>query len=360
MKKLFALFIVVAILTLTATTVAAADEKKDTFDTYVNLEYGYSYDSYVSAEGRTINMYVKNTNAVSAGNVSCQSVAALASVNGEAATQKIEATKSLLCNMGMDEEVVDSLTREELNDYADAESITTIIEYTKTDAEGNTVIIDERTANAETQAIGNDQIIIGGPDIESDIYNNGYEDSYMRLVLTVIKLEGSLYSYTANAKWLKGPHFLAIDSFGICAGYSTPIASTYSGWYSYYRVIDAPGYEDKTIKMDFEEDDFRTAIGNGVGGMCVIFDFPSGSSESAGVHYSDYMLHISCQMTMAFPKQDTTFNVSATYVHHTVIFSFLPSISISLDGLSIGMGLEKTTDVRTVTLKNSITYIYTP
>lgn len=336
MKKLFALFIVVAILTLTATTVAAADEKTDTFDTYINLEYGYSYDSYVSAEGRTVNMYVKNTNAVSAGNVSCQAVAPLASVNGDTATQKIEATKSLLCNMGMDNEVVDSLTREELNDYADAESITTIIEYTKTDAEGNTVIIDERTANAEIQAIDHDQIIIGGDgggegDEDCSAYLQDYEDTYMRLSLTITDYGTETYSYTTAATWLTYPQIVGTDSLGICAAYNTPIVSSYSGWYS-YRVS---ANNEEPIRKYFTSADFGTAINSSVGGAGVVFNLHDGP-------FSYFRICFSCKMSITHPTLETIFNVGTTYVHTEKVFSFTPSLSI--DSYSIGIS---TTEVET-------------
>ena len=247
-------------------------------------------------------------------------------------------TKALLLAMGWDQEMVDSLSPEDLQDYASCKQITTTVSYIKENAQGDMENISEHEA-------------ISGAAAQNERPNEYSEvtyTSYMRLTHTVTYYGNAYYRFSADAIWLTMPVWRLQDSIGSCAPTLAIDNSTRSGYVKYDVICTDNG----TVVMDETVTTGMTSIQNAINGdwygSAGVFDMPADIISSYVLTlYSNLRAHYEFKAYLRYPEFETNFNSVATYCHRQILPVISPSISIDFNGdaaASIGLSFESSND----------------
>lgn len=157
----------------------------------------------------------------------------------------VNEARAMLIAMGMDEEEVNAIPNETLQEFAMSEEVTVITSYSKhSESSNQTVGMPERVALAEAASLSGQQEAYIIANSQNSISPKGekpnestvpgvFEDSYMKITHSAIKLSGGTYKFTTNATWLTMPFFRGYDSIGSCAMNGTVTPNTSSGKYWY-------------------------------------------------------------------------------------------------------------------------------
>ena len=323
------MMVLVMILTFPASSFAA--EATDVLDAEVktNREYAFTYTEYTNTDNSIIRTYRKQENTA---------VSALARgvSNDAASAASAEAkTKAVLASLGMSPAFINALPEEDLEEYANSPQITSMVSYTKTDADGNVVNVPEEEALAVTSA--NPDPSWDNMDEPGGGYPSYYSiesDEYMRLTFIVSEMGDGRYKYSVDAVWLAMPFWRFKDSIGIAVQNSSVSYGTYSGWYQYTTVVSHPtGTYSYTTKDDFRDDDYAQPGNNVWDGGAATFWLPADQHETnSSVIHSGFMVHFECEATVTNPDSITVFNATATYDHSLV----MPDLDVGIDIAAVG------------------------
>lgn len=323
-----------------------------------NRQHGYCYYQNEDEHGRIIREYRNNKKG-----------------------QSREYTCSVLTELGMGEGFIDKLSDEKIDMYANAESITSITTYTRTDTSGNVEIVSEDVAlegAASTWVLDPPAV----EDFEGDFsypdptYTGSLNNTYIKITFVVTYKGDALYHFSVDAEWLTPPEDgkRFCEAIGICASYITILPETCIGWYSYLR--DHPlMYEDNEDKYfnyvitlggdnngDGQPDDIRTLVNGNWNGSAAIFSFPNddcaiGFSDTRVKNYTDFKAHYEFEGVISQPEQTTNFSAIAAYDHCTQKVTVAPTLEFSD---SFSGALAFTTEVQHTTyvvqLPSKITY----
>ena len=342
MKKILSVIIIITVI-LSSVMISAFAYEDTSADIYMNREYGYQYESFTTDDGRIVSSYTKSNNSSTSTYGLC----------GRSASST-EYTKSVLSDLGVEEDTIELMSDERLNEYAGAESITVVVSYTKTDENGNVTVVDESTAReaASTYAMVLPDILEGNP-----AYVNTYEDTYMKLSLIVTERGDGYFHHSVDAQWLTMPTVRAYDDLlGISVMESAIQNNTRSGWRRYNLAEESNSSTYTTHTEEFDDDSFvNVSTGNWVG-SAVKFQIHQDESDKT---YTDYQIHYEFETRVIHYTLATAFNVKVTYEHPTFTLKANPSVNISSLGVvSFDLGLEifSSTEIRTVELPTLIDY----
>ena len=253
-------------------------------------------------------------------------------------TDTADRTKALLLAMGWDQEMVDSLSPDDLQDYASCEQITTTVSYVKENAQGDITYISEQEAISGSTALSE------RPEEVSDVTYT----SYMRLTHTVTHYGEAYYRFATDAYWMTMPLNRLKDAIGSCAPTLAIDSSSRYGYYTcnreYYDFLLGDSFED-TITGTLTP---VTGTPNGDWyGSAATFSLPRDvvADPSYGEYitalYSDLRVHYEYKAYLRYSDQETNFNSVGTYSHAKIAPAFSPSISIDLGGgVSASIGLS--------------------
>lgn len=298
----------------------------------VNTDYGFSYSEFTDENYRTVRSYKKQDSLKSF------DVSQISTLSTQSAATTDE-TKAILNSLGMSEDFIDELSGEDLQDYANSEEITSIVSYTKTDVDGNTVNISEDEAFSVTGVTLPphvlDDDVVGSTTNPTTIV----EDSYMRLVFIVAYKGDGVYKYSADAEWLTTPTWRSRDCFGIAVQNSSIYMSTASAWFS-YNCIEVNYYNgtrtntSKQISFSNSNNDFEAPSADAWGGTAITFYLPSNVvTDYNSFTYCDFKVHLEFESEVSYPTIASTFNATASYDHSLV--TVLPSANVDITGSDV-------------------------
>ncbi len=239
--------------------------------------------------------------------------------------------KQVLLSLGMSQAAVDGLSEERLADYENALEIQSVVEYTKTDEDGNVTYLSEVDALNEVAAV--------------EASRGAISDTYMRISHTAANRGNANYTFTTDATWLTMPEFRGTDSVGSCAMNCTVTPGTQSGSYSYlHRIYNTAGsfVRQETLSGNFSA--IHDASNGNFFGSGATFSLPADrylSSQGIPLDlYSQYNASFTYNGHVNLPNQESYFNSTGTYCHARVTLSFSPSLSISTSGNSGSIGIS--------------------
>lgn len=322
-----------------------------------NKTYGYTYRETIADDGKIVRTY-----------------------QSDQETHSEEYTKSVLKDLGMNENFISMLSEESLDEYANAESITCITTYTRTDADGNTQIVRQKEAENALSTYSDkiDQTPGGleeGPAGKG--WLNGYTDSYMEISLMIVYIGDGVYYFSVDATWLTEPLWRGWDSIGICASSITIDNETRSGWFKYDTVYKYSSIVDLSTTttpqlVNFTSDEehrgktgyISTCNSDGWNGSGALIELPidiyyEGETYSQSISHTNFRAHFEFYGEMQYPSLETNFNVIASYDHATVALGISPSLEIGVSGgsFAIGLSIYGITDRRVAETSEPIHYV---
>ncbi len=355
-KICFALAVLI-IMTLNMVSPAFALSHSDRSSKEHHNSQKISFSEHLCDDGRTIRKYEKHGTQVSH-----------------------KETKELLKDLGMRDHFIGNLSQESLTMYAQAESITSIVTYTRTDETGNVEVIDQQTAldAATTYSVGDNLINqeIGGLDgAGGNVVFGDFEDSYMEMCLMIVYMGDGLYHFSVDAIWLTTPFFRGWDSIGISATHINVENATRSGWFKYESVNTRTYFgtsetTETTNVITFSSDEnnrgksgYISNCSNGTwNGSGAIFSLPIdmnyiGEFSSEQTRHRNFSAHFEFDGTVDLPLQVINFSAVASYDHATLNLSIAPSVSIGASGIeAVVLDILGEHDTRVAELDHSIRY----
>lgn len=280
-------------------------------------------------------------------------------------TPNIHETKAMLLAMGMDEDEVAAIPNETLQDFATSEEITIVTSYSKhSESSDQTTGLPEQTALAEAAVLSQEQEAYTVEHSQNCIDplgekpNNSsvpgiFEDSYMKITHSAIKLSGDRggYKFTTNATWLTMPYFRGYDSIGSCAMNGTVTPNTSSGKYWYTTKTYNSGHVTSVNSGDITITDKYNEVNGNWYGSAGVFNLPDdpGGAPGFSVMHTDLKAYYEYKGHVSHPSTESYFNTIGTYSHATLRFGGSPSVSIDTSGnvsASIGLDITPSADVR--------------
>ena len=134
MKKRIASVLVLTIVVLCLIHINSSAANMPTKKVYINAEFGYSYTEVRAKNGCVTSTYVKPADYNRSTDVS-------SFVINNNYSDDFEATKDLLKNLGMDEDYISDMTSEELQKYANSNSIISTTAYVEIGEDGESTIV---------------------------------------------------------------------------------------------------------------------------------------------------------------------------------------------------------------------------
>ncbi len=352
MKRLLALVLTAALLTPMPISVYATNDESSTV--VFNDEFNFQLVETVDENNRIIRTYEKNEQP------QARSTYGLRANGNE--TDNYERTKALLSDLGMSDAFISELSNEQLEAYAESESMTGIVSYTKSDMEGNVTYVSEEEANVYTLPNLNvEQEIKDDGDGGSNVYTDEAVDSYMRLYYMVIYKGDALYKHIVTAEWLTMPVCCSYDSLGVCStGLTVELGSRY-GWRSYdHTTKTIISSETEKVKTYFSSSDFQQPSNGDWYGAGVVFDIPKPIPADGFTEYiTNYKVYFEYESKVRYPQLETYIETNACYEHSKIEVVISPSLEINSEeiGVSIGISGEWSTEKRTAYFDESIHYI---
>ncbi len=265
-------------------------------------------------------------------------------------------TKALLLSLGADQTLIDNLTKEDLDEYSTSYQLVGVTTYTKTDADGNTVNLDEDVALRESSLVrANQEQTRSSGDTSVTT-----EDSYMRIYYLISYKGGGEYWFSSNARWLTMPNMRFTDSLGSCAQNCTVVNNTRSGYYTYDEKATAYGsVTNKTHREDITT--FKNAVNGSWYGSIGIFSLPKDIINStSSFRYSNFFAHYEYRGHVNYPNEAMYFCTTSSYTHATIGVSVVPSAVIQFPKpkatAAIGIDVKGSVDIRTAEPETDIYY----
>ena len=264
-------------------------------------------------------------------------------------TENMEKTKAMLAAVGMQKENIDRLDDGTLQSFAVSREITVMTSYSKVDSSGNVTYLPEEQAVAESAELNSAQdaikykYAVEGAATLSTTEKKYFQDSYMRVDLTVSYQGNAQYLYAVDSEWLTMPTFRGTDSLGACAMNNTVSPDTQYGYYIYditYINAGVKKYDEKAVYIN---SNYGNAVnGNWYGSACY-FNLPNDTfGLSSSTLYSNFRVHFQYRSHYTSPNTGGWFNAVGNYTHARIAVS--PSISVGIDAkagtLSVAIGLE--------------------
>lgn len=351
MKKLLCILLsIILTITLYSNTFALHDSSQ--INTHINSEYGYEYKCFVDEFGKTISIYTNNS---AWETVPANSLAETVDDYGR--------EKAILHDLGMDDNIIDSLSTQQMERVRACNSVSGVCAYIKTDIDGVNTIVDEETAISNA-AIINNSADTGISPLDSG--TNSFTDSYMRIVFYVYDMGDGTFYYCTSASWLTPPAFRGKDSLGACAMDNAIFLDSCYGYFNYSCLHLLPDGTLQNENYSIPYSGYNSSIVNNGNwnGAAIILDLPSNRELAGGGYretwsYSNFIAYFEFKGVISTPQLERYFNASATYCHTTVGISFTPSISITTGdfGASIGIDFFLLKEDRRVDLPQPIHYI---
>lgn len=344
-RKILLFSLLLAIL-LNMVTPAFASSHNSISPEVCNDAYNFSYHEERCADGKIIRKY-----------------------NRREVNMSQEQTKTLLKDLGMNKSFIDELSPESLSKCTQAESIISVITYTRTNIDGNIEVVDQQTAMDAVAAysIGNDKIEQENGYLDGGNVTHGdFKDSYMEICFMIFYMGDALYHFTVDATWLTEPFFRGWDSIGMSATHISIHNSTRSGWLRYdkyfqYTSLSSSDISEDTITIPFSDSIQNRTNGNWYGSGAT-FNLPddnyfSDSSLTQILSYSNFKAHYEFDATIDTPTLTVVFNATASYDHSLISIDSSPSLTIGVSGVdAIILDVKSDTDSRIVELDSPITY----
>ncbi|MDO4295865.1 MAG: hypothetical protein Q4D90_06875 [bacterium] len=265
-------------------------------------------------------------------------------------------TKELLVALGMDKEEVDNLSSDVLNEFANSSYISVSTAYTKTDANNQTIYVDEATALAESKRIESERMNNFKQGI-SPLVTDEFEDTYMKIVHTATPVGGGTYRFITNATWLTMPFFRGSDSVGSCAMNFTVTNATRNGNYSYDMNTIELG-QISTTKQSRTITDVKNAVnGNWYGSAGIVYLPNDVYEDTSSVMYTNYKAHYEYLGKINYPQLESNFNSVGSYDHATFAVGASPSLTIDTSGVSASIGLNVVGVTDTRSAEVSVHYV---
>lgn len=258
---------------------------------------------------------------------------------GTLRSNSLAQTKELLVALGMDKEAVDNLSSDVLNEFANSSYISVSTAYTKTDANNQTIYVDEATALAESKRIESERMNNFKQGI-APLVTDEFEDTYMKIVHTATPVGGGTYRFITDATWLTMPFFRGNDSVGSCAMNVTVTNTTRNGNYSYDKNTIVLG-QISTTKQSGNIADVKNAVNGNWYGSAGIISLPNDIyGDTSSVVYTNYKAHYEYAGKVNYPQLESNFNSVGSYDHATFAVGASPSLTIDTSGVSASIGLD--------------------
>lgn len=341
-KTLSIIFSLAMILSLIPTSLAADLTGNDTVKTVEEAGYSFRISEKTDEYGR-ITRYIKSEDYESR-----QTYPEF--------TEKMEKTKAMLAAVGMQKENIDRLDDETLQSFAASREITVVTSYSKVDSSGNVTYLSEKQAMAESAELNSVQdairykYAVEGAATYSTIEKKYFQDSYMRVDLTVSYQGNGQYLYAVDSKWLTMPTFRGIDSLGVCGQQNSIDTGTQYGYCIYDITYINAGIKKYDEKVTYINNDYANAIKGDWYGSACYFNLPNNTyGLSASTLYSNHRVHFQYRAYRLYPESRSNFNVVGDYAHTKISASLSPSIGIDSSGVfSVAIGITpiKDRDIR--------------
>lgn len=273
-------------------------------------------------------------------------------------TENMEKTKAMLAAVGMQKENIDRLDDETLQSFAVSREITVMTSYSKVDSSGNVIYLPEEQAVAESAELNSAQdaikykYAVEGAATLSTTEKKYFQDSYMRVDLTVSYQGNAQYLYAVDSEWLTMPTFRGTDSLGACAMGSAIDTGTQYGYYIYGITYINAGVKKYDEKATYIKNNYANAIHGDWYGSACYFNLPNDTyGLSSSTLYRNFRVHFQYRGYCKYPDLRSNFNVVGDYAHTKISASPSISIGISSSGdfsAAIGLTPIEKKDVRGV------------
>ncbi len=328
MKSFFALCLAVSFVFCSATKGYCADNQ-DAISSVVhrNQEYGFSYLEETDNESVT-RTYICDRSASSGRNVDPSSN---------------EMVRAVLLDLGLSERTVSKYTSDDIDEFSNAERITSTTTYKYTDSNGVVSFISEAEAKA-----------IAVTESSRSLYNPDYIEeadySCIELTLVVFDYHNGEYRSCVQAEWLTMPSQRFTDSIGLMVEHMTLYTDTYAGWYEYTMTETnhiVYSQNSTIIDHDFASSDMRIVSAGDWDGMITTFSLPNdvyhyimGTVLYTSVVYSGFSAYLEFESKITHDNLSTSFNVAGCYDHATVSLDPSASIGIGTSGGDFYLGFS--------------------
>lgn len=255
-------------------------------------------------------------------------------------THDYSQTKRDLLNLGMEEELVDRMSDEDLEVYAESPYMWTATNYFKTTADGETVPVSEEEA---LTAVHEAEIT---PYAASD--QDKIQDSYMRVhyMATDMHDGNGKYRFKTSARWLTMPYFRGADFVGACSQRCTFTPNSDVADISYtqtnYSVTGAVT-GSKTVVTPLTKG-FQSASKDTYNGRAVKFQLPKDivnpQTGNINTAYTNVLVHHQFDGKVDEPDSRINFNSAGAYMHQTVSVSINPTLTIAYKGTKGTLGVS--------------------
>lgn len=323
MKKMISLALAVCMaLALAVPVGAVATESQNSGEvkTVVQGSYSFVITEQTDEYGRVTRTYHRDL-AMDADDNSCDADSTIA---GDANDNYAE-VKALLLVLGMEQDFIDNLSSETLEELASSQDFSGEVSYVKSDAKGNTEIVDEQTA-LRGSAISN-QGDISTCEQDVDTFDN-----YIRVFHQVTHQGAGKFLYVTDARWLNMPRFKTDDSIGSSAQNCTATPGTGSGWYSYTKTNRSNGTVSDSGKNVIKTSDKYIVKGDeGWVGSAAIVNIPE---DDMDYKYKNFKAHYQYNGHITNTSNHGWFMSIGTYCHTKASATF-SGISIQLRSMSL-------------------------
>jgi len=268
-------------------------------------------------------------------------------------------TKAILSALGVDEELILNLDVNALERYSKAEEIIADVAYFKSNKDDGLTVVSEEEALLDVKKANETRAVVLPPLIDGNpIYEENFENSYMRITLITSRTGSESYHFSADAEWLIMPNYSSTDSFGICVNGHTIVRNSCYGEITYDK--DPLIGTTSQLTVEYESSDFAVPINGSYTGAAIAFDVAY--TNNVFFDYINYKVHIEFDTLVTYPNQNLNFNVIATYRHlqeAEVISS--PTFSIDSSGnAGYSIGIETIELVTEYNVYNGEPYQYKP
>lgn len=276
---------------------------------------------------------------------------------------KFEVADDILYSLDMSSDFVAHLSNERKLEIYNSNEIFSNVEYCSIDKYGHEKAITK--FEYEQQKNGNEENI-SPLSSNGDIYENELEDSSLKKTILCYKKEGSRSTYVTmiSYTWKKMPTFRGKDILVFSSENLIALDETFNASCFYDKKVTYRG--KVTVTKEGVEDDYDSVAKEnrfGSGEYCFGYIFPlpadtvSQNPANYDIRYSNFAVYFCIEGKIQYPSNETVFKVYGSYYHQSV--SLEPSFSVGNDGASFSISpkVSYPFPAKTISLRNSITYI---
>lgn len=327
-------------------------------NTFFNPQYSYTYTKYTDSDGRTVCSYEK--------------AETITTKRSSDTNDSISRTKSVLSDMGMSHTFIEALSPNCLIMYSNAEYITSITMFSKTDKNGNVTIVDEETARSQSKNINSSRVITfpedfgngeGSGETPDYYYDTEIDNNFMKITHTVSVLGNGEFHYSVDAEWLTTPSYRYYDSLGICVSNNQVINGTASGWTKYNRYTDNNTSPTLVTHSNYSNSIQQIVNGDWIG---VGFKYLLPANDLV-YSYDQFSAHFEFKGRVNNPTTESFFNTTATYDHlhfdYTITDISLiltPDLEVTLSGNDTYISLDSIFSSQTITVPIALPIHHVP